>query len=88
MLRTASIRLNVTCAQAAALHALRTAYADACNRLVPIVLDPDDFMVLVAGDPLRTNAYVFAHNGYLGFPVARKIQLPKDWTQRISKLRG
>jgi putative transposase len=37
VLRTASIRLNVTCAQAAALHALRTAYADACNRLVPIV---------------------------------------------------
>jgi IS605 OrfB family transposase len=37
MLRTASIRLNVTCAQAAALHALRTAYADACNRLVPLV---------------------------------------------------
>jgi putative transposase len=37
VLRTASIGLNVTCAQAAALHALRTAYADACNRLVPIV---------------------------------------------------
>ena len=37
MLRTASIRLNVTVAEAAALHALRTAYADACNRLVPIV---------------------------------------------------
>src|SRR5919201_638409 len=37
MLRTASIRLNLTCAQAAALHALRTTYADACNRLVPVV---------------------------------------------------
>jgi len=37
VLRTASIRLSVTCAEAAALHALRTAYADACNRLVPIV---------------------------------------------------
>jgi IS605 OrfB family transposase len=37
VLRTASIRLNVTSAQSAALHALRSAYADACNRLVPIV---------------------------------------------------
>jgi len=37
VLRTASIRLNVTCAEAATLYALRTAYADACNRLVPIV---------------------------------------------------
>jgi hypothetical protein len=56
------------------------------NRLVPIVFDPDDFMVLVSGDRLRTNAYVFAHNGYLGFPAAKKIQLPKDWVERMRKL--
>lgn len=37
MMRTASIRLDVTADQAAALAALRTAYADACNHLVPIV---------------------------------------------------
>ena len=37
MLRTASILLNVTHAQSAALHAMRTAYVDACNRLVPMV---------------------------------------------------
>ena len=55
------------------------------NRLVPLVLEPDDFVVLVSGDPLRTNAYTFAHNGYLGFPAARKIQLPKDWAQRMGK---
>ena len=55
------------------------------NRLVPLVLEPDDFVVLVSGDPLRTNAYTFAHNGYLGFPAARKIQLPKDWEPRIGK---
>ena len=49
--------------------------SDDPNRLVPIVLEPDDFMVLVSGDPLRTNAYAFAHNGYLGFPAAKKIRL-------------
>lgn len=37
MMRTASIRLEVSAEQARALAALRTAYADACNRLVPIV---------------------------------------------------
>jgi hypothetical protein len=62
--------------------------SDDPDRLVPIVLDPDDFMVLVSGDPLRTNAYVFAHNGHLGFPAAKRIQLPKDWTERMRKLRG
>jgi len=59
--------------------------SDDPERLVPIVLDPDDFMVLISGDPLRTNAYAFAQNGYLGFPTAKKINLPADWHDRIKK---
>ena len=59
------------------------AESDDPNRLVPIVVDPNDFMVLVSGDPLRTNAYTFAQNGYLGFPTAKRIQLPKDWEARL-----
>jgi hypothetical protein len=55
------------------------------NRLVPIVFDPEDFMVLVSGDPLRTNAYAFAQNGYLGFPVAKQIRLPENWAKRVQK---
>jgi hypothetical protein len=37
MMRTASMRLEVSAQQAGALGRLRTAYTDACNRLVPIV---------------------------------------------------
>jgi putative transposase len=37
MLRTASVKLDVTTEQAAALSALQVAYAEACNRLVPLV---------------------------------------------------
>ena len=37
MMRTASIRLEASTEQAEALAALRSAYADACNHLVPIV---------------------------------------------------
>lgn len=37
MMRTASIKLVMSADQAAALAALQTAYADACNRLVPLV---------------------------------------------------
>jgi hypothetical protein len=62
------------------------AASDDPDRMVPIVVDPTDFMVLVAGDPLRTNAQAFAHNGYLGFPVAKKIELPGDWEARIATL--
>ncbi len=57
--------------------------SDDPNRLVPIVLKPDDFIVLVAGDPLRTNAYTFGHNGYLGFPTAKRIKLPEGWADRM-----
>ncbi len=49
------------------------------NRLVPIVWKPEDFMIAVSGDPLRNNMYVFAHNGFLGYPTGKKIQLPKGW---------
>lgn len=59
--------------------------SDDPERMVPIVCDPDDFMVLISGDPMRTNAYTFAHNGYLGFPVAKKIDLPPDWEDRVAK---
>ena len=36
-------------------------------------------MIAVSGDPLRTNAYVFAHNGILGFPTSRPVRLPPAW---------
>jgi hypothetical protein len=61
--------------------------SDDPNRLVPIVFHPDDFMVLVSGDPLRTNAYTFSQNGYLGFPTAKRITLPTDWAERTAEAR-
>jgi hypothetical protein len=53
--------------------------SDDPERMVPIVWKPSDLMIAVGGDPLRNNAYIFAHNGFLGFPTARKIDLPAAW---------
>lgn len=53
--------------------------SDDPNRLVPIVWKPEDYMIAVTGDPLRNNAYVFAQNGFLGYPTGKRIQLPKNW---------
>ncbi len=61
------------------------AESDDPDRLVPIVCEPEDFAIAVAGDPLRTNAYVFAHNGILGYPVSREIRLPADWEARLAE---
>jgi hypothetical protein len=28
--------------------------------------------------------YVFAHNGFLGFPTAKRIRTPRDWAERLT----
>jgi hypothetical protein len=40
---------------------------------VPLVWAPEHYMIAVTGDPARNHAYVFAHNGRLGFPVSKRI---------------
>ena len=61
--------------------------SDDPNRLVPIVFEPDDFMIAVGGDPLRNNACTFAHNGRLGYPVAKQIELPAGWEAKLAAAR-
>jgi hypothetical protein len=53
------------------------------DRLLPIVCEPEDFMVVVSGDPLRTNAYYFQHNGSCGYPTSKKIELPNAWKELL-----
>ena len=44
------------------------------ERLVPIVFRPEDFIVVVTGDPGRTNFYTFVANGHLGYPTGKRIR--------------
>jgi hypothetical protein len=60
------------------------AESDDPERLVPIVCKPEDVLIAVSGDPLRTNCYVFTHNGILGYPVGKGIELPKDWAAKLA----
>ena len=53
--------------------------SDDLNRMVPLVWEPDDYMITVTGDGARNSAYVFAHNGVLGYPVGKRIALPAKW---------
>jgi hypothetical protein len=62
------------------------AESDDPERLVPVVCDPEDYQVVVTGDPLRTNAYSFAHNGHLGYTVGRRIELPAAWDSLLAAL--
>ncbi|MDP2954472.1 MAG: hypothetical protein Q8O76_14305, partial [Chloroflexota bacterium] len=53
------------------------------DRLVPIVWSPDDFMITVSGDPTRDNCFICAQNGFIGYPVSKKIELPANWTELL-----
>ena len=58
--------------------------SDDPNRMVPIVWEADDFMIAVTGDLMRNSAFIFAHNGVLGYPVGKQIHLPRDWTRKLA----
>jgi hypothetical protein len=64
------------------------AESDDPERLVPIVCRAEDLMVAVSGDPLRTNAYAFAHNGILGYPTTKAVRLPAEWPRLLREARG
>ncbi|MFC2051162.1 hypothetical protein ACFLT4_00320, partial [Chloroflexota bacterium] len=55
------------------------------DRLVPIVWSPDDFMLTVSGDPGRDNCFICCQNGYIGYPVSRKIGLPANWAELLKE---
>ncbi|MFH1382660.1 MAG: hypothetical protein ABIH70_07180 [Chloroflexota bacterium] len=58
------------------------------ERLLPIVWSPDDFMITVSGDPDRDNCVLCAQNGFIGYPVSKKIDLPKNWTKLLKAAKG
>ena len=55
------------------------------NRLVPIVSSPDDFIIIVSGDPGKDNCLLCSQNGQTGYPVSKKIDLPANWEELVRK---
>ena len=62
------------------------AESDDPERLVPIVCKAEDFLIAVAGDPGRTNAFVMSHNGQLGYTVGQPIETPQNWPALLDEL--
>ena len=42
---------------------------------VPLVLSPEDFLIIVSGDPGRDHCLICAQNGMIGYPVSKKIEM-------------
>jgi len=56
------------------------------ERRVPIVEKPEDFLITVSGDPDRDNALVCGQNGFIGYPVSKRIALPKNWEELLNSV--
>jgi hypothetical protein len=53
------------------------------NRSVHMVSCPDDFQLVVSGDADRDHAMICAENGFIGYPVSKKIVLPSNWEELL-----
>jgi hypothetical protein len=49
------------------------------DRYIQLVSCPEDFMVVVSGDPDRDHVMICSENGYIGYPVSKRISLPQNW---------
>ncbi|HOR00722.1 MAG TPA: hypothetical protein PLJ35_18060 [Anaerolineae bacterium] len=53
------------------------------NRYIQMVSCPDDFLIVVSGDADRDHVLICANNGYIGYPVSKRIQLPSNWEELL-----
>jgi len=55
------------------------------ERMVPIVEKPEDFMITVSGDPDKDNGFICGQNGFIGYPVSKRIELPANWDKLLAE---
>jgi len=61
--------------------------SDDPDRLVPLMLPATQWLIVVAGDPLRNRSCIYRQNFKQGYATSRKVDLPKKWDEMITGLR-
>ena len=51
------------------------------NRLVPLMLPQTQWLIVVAGDPLRNRSCIYRQNFKQGYATSKKIALPTQWNR-------
>jgi hypothetical protein len=54
------------------------------DRMVPLVHSPEDFLVIVCGDPARNRSFVSLQGGEQGLATSKRISLPPNWDELIA----
>jgi hypothetical protein len=58
--------------------------SDDPDRMVPLMWAPEEFLVVVAGDPERNRSFIALQCGDQGLATSKEIALPEDWEERLS----
>jgi hypothetical protein len=53
--------------------------SDDPERLVPLMLPDTQWLIVVAGDPLRNRSSIYRQNFKQGYATSKKVELPKKW---------
>jgi hypothetical protein len=59
--------------------------SDDPDRHVPIMLPETQWLIVVAGDPLRNRSCIYRQNFKQGFATSKRVDLPKDWNALVSR---
>jgi len=51
------------------------------NRMIQMMAAPEDFQLIVSGDPARDHVIIGAQNGFIGRPTSKKVELPEKWEE-------
>src|SRR5262249_52606393 len=55
------------------------------QRLLNVTIKPEMVEILAAGDPGRNQSRAYMSNHVQGPPTSRRIELPRDWEQRLAR---
>ena len=53
--------------------------SDDPDRLVPLLMPQTQWLVVVAGDPMRNRSCIYRQNFKQGYATSKKVHLPKNW---------
>lgn len=49
------------------------------DRMLPLVHSPNDFLIVVSGDPTRNRSFITLQGGEQGLATSKEIKLPSNW---------
>ncbi len=55
--------------------------SDDPERRVPLLLPQSQWLIVVAGDPLRNRSLIYRQNFMQGYATSKKVQLPAKWNE-------